>query len=490
VNYLFIGTVPTVLILWIGLIRRHMLDKELKFTALMTLITVLFSLGRTTPVFEWIFDHVPGVALYRRPADATFAFNVCLALIAGVCANIIYQEGLVRLRQLKWSKRWSLATAAMIMLVIALALAFSADQHHLPESLWALTLGGGAVIVVVAVLHLAHRTHRMPLAMMGMIALTGAELLWRNASTPLNAEPIAYYAPYAQLSAGEQAGLDLLRKAINAQHDMGQFPRVEILGLSGAWMNASMMLGLENTVGYNPLRIADYERAIGPGDNSGDITLRHFPESFRGYNSTLARMLGLEYLVLGKPVLKLPRHMPRPMASLLYASDARGADDGRSNTVNAGGMYIYKLRAPMPRVYFAVQAKPVDIQAAIEGEPLPDFDSTREVLMDDDTISHLKTTYSHNVADKDLDTKPVIRATHANSVLIEVDAEQTGLVVLHDIYYPGWRAYIDDQPVPVLRANILFRGVEVPAGHHLVRFDYQPVSIENLTAVLKSLLHR
>ena len=51
-------------------------------------------------------------------------------------------------------------------------------------------------------------------------------------------------------------------------------PRVEILGLGGAWQNASMALGIQNTLGYNPLRIAAYEKAVGPGENAVDLNLR------------------------------------------------------------------------------------------------------------------------------------------------------------------------------------------------------------------------
>ena len=110
--------------------------------------------------------------------------------------------------------------------------------------------------------------------------------------------------------------------------------------------------------------------------------------------------------------------------------------------------------------------------------------------MDEDVISSLNTVSLNGVKDRNINAKSVIRAMHANSVLIEVDTEQAGILVLHDIFYPGWQATIDDVPVPVLRANILFRGVEVAAGHHLVRFEYHPFSLENLTAAASSLLHR
>ncbi len=57
-----------------------------------------------------------------------------------------------------------------------------------------------------------------------------------------------------------------------------------------------------------------------------------------------------------------------------------------------------------------------------------------------------------------------------------VDAPTPALVVLNDTAYPGWHAIVDDREQPVVRANYLFRGVVVPAGHHTVRFVYQPSS--------------
>ena len=63
---------------------------------------------------------------------------------------------------------------------------------------------------------------------------------------------------------------------------------------------------------------------------------------------------------------------------------------------------------------------------------------------------------------------------------IEVDSDQPGIVMAHDIYYPGWVAEIDGRPARVLRANVLFRGVEVSEGHHVVVFRFEPFSLANL----------
>jgi len=47
-----------------------------------------------------------------------------------------------------------------------------------------------------------------------------------------------------------------------------------------------------------------------------------------------------------------------------------------------------------------------------------------------------------------------------------------------DSYYPGWRASVDGRPAPLLRTNLLFRGVPVPAGSHRVRLWFDPLSVK------------
>jgi hypothetical protein len=59
-------------------------------------------------------------------------------------------------------------------------------------------------------------------------------------------------------------------------------------------------------------------------------------------------------------------------------------------------------------------------------------------------------------------------------VVVDVDAPQRGFLVLADTFYPGWRATVDDRPVPILRANYMFRLVEVSAGRSRVEFRFFP----------------
>ena len=50
------------------------------------------------------------------------------------------------------------------------------------------------------------------------------------------------------------------------------------------------------------------------------------------------------------------------------------------------------------------------------------------------------------------------------------------MLVLTDLFYPGWQALVDGRPAQMYRADYAFRGVPVPGGTHVVEFRYRPVS--------------
>jgi hypothetical protein len=62
-------------------------------------------------------------------------------------------------------------------------------------------------------------------------------------------------------------------------------------------------------------------------------------------------------------------------------------------------------------------------------------------------------------------------------LVIDVDAPERGFLVLADQYSPGWRASVNGETVPIVRANYAFRLVEVPAGRSRVEFRYRPASV-------------
>ncbi|OGE02899.1 hypothetical protein A2196_03505 [Candidatus Curtissbacteria bacterium RIFOXYA1_FULL_41_14] len=59
-------------------------------------------------------------------------------------------------------------------------------------------------------------------------------------------------------------------------------------------------------------------------------------------------------------------------------------------------------------------------------------------------------------------------------VVVKTQSDQPKLLFLSDNYYPGWKAQVDGEETPVLRADYTFRAVPLIPGEHLVRFYYDP----------------
>ena len=66
-----------------------------------------------------------------------------------------------------------------------------------------------------------------------------------------------------------------------------------------------------------------------------------------------------------------------------------------------------------------------------------------------------------------------------NSVRIGATTACPGLLVLTDVYMPGWEATVNGQEARVLPTDIAFRGVAIPAGDSVVEFSYRPASFRN-----------
>jgi hypothetical protein len=58
---------------------------------------------------------------------------------------------------------------------------------------------------------------------------------------------------------------------------------------------------------------------------------------------------------------------------------------------------------------------------------------------------------------------------------LSLRTSRASLLVLSETYYPGWKAWIDEQPAVIHPVDIALRGVVVPAGAHQLRMEFRPV---------------
>jgi hypothetical protein len=275
-----------------------------------------------------------------------------------------------------------------------------------------------------------------------------------NESTALPAASYDVLKPNCQ-----NETISFLKSRIRSEDGSPWRDRVELVGLGFEWQNAALVHGFEGTLGYNPFRLGEVSDATGARDYIAGADQKTFSALFPSYASTMANLLGLRFIAIGARIEEVDRRLKPGSLRLV----ARTAD-----------AYVYENPHALPRALFVSDWRQADFGALVATGNWPQFDPTQTVLLDsppeaDDAIAKL--------ASQPAEASRVgIRHYENTKVVIEVDAADSGFVVLHDVWHPWWAADIDGVGVTILPANVLFRAVRVPAGHHILTFEFRPIS--------------
>ncbi len=70
-----------------------------------------------------------------------------------------------------------------------------------------------------------------------------------------------------------------------------------------------------------------------------------------------------------------------------------------------------------------------------------------------------------------------------NELSYDVNSDKGGVLVFSEIYYPGWTATVDGQPVELGRVNYVLRAMNVKAGKHAVTLSFKPASLDRTETI-------
>ncbi len=384
-NYLFAGTLPALLLLWHGIAGGRLLAREFRFFLVFGLVALLYALGRYTPGFGLVFDYFPGVDLYRRPADATFLINVFLAFAAGYLVHRYATEGLPR-----WTLSLARPAGLLLPLValvlasaaIAGALAFAVPADQTGPALREIALGlAFAMAAIGLMLRMSRSARWRGAAAIALVAVTGGELVLRHAASALNAEPKERYAVFEQMPREQLRGLadpqgGAGRTACGGRISPGRDPR-------HARPLAECLDGLRPRGHHRLQSPAAGRLRAGGGSRRERRGSRTCGSSRRPSGATSAAWQAFLASNISSSTGR-SRSCPAisracPAAKLLYGT---------------GQMWIYRLNSESPRVYVARKVNPVDSEAALDQQELPEFDRSTEALIDDASMSRLEGTYA------------------------------------------------------------------------------------------------
>lgn len=443
VGQLYLGAIPLLLIVGAAVAGR-LWDRDIRFFSIAFLAMLLFALGWYTPLFWMAHTFLPGIAFYRRPADAVFLIGGLGAILAGYGVHVWFAEPWRRP-----SRRLVAAVCCVVGIAFLAALFFALQIGRVADLPRPLAMAAGWLGLAAAAL--AWSAPRVALspwhAALALGLVTAADLGLNNGPTSSSALPPAMF----DVLEPDTHNATIRFLEMHVVDNATRRDRIELAGLGFHWPNASITHRLENTLGYNPVRPALYSQATGAEDHVGLPEQRKFSPLMPSYKSRLADMLGLRWIVTGAPIETIDKRISKTTFPLV---------------AKFGNATIYENAGALPRALFVPSARAASFEDILDSGVWPDFDPTRSVLL-------------ALPSEAGTGRRPgTVRITAYGLNRIELDAESPdgGWVVLNDVWHPWWFAECDGRPVTLERANVLFRAVAVPPGRHSIRMTFEPLT--------------
>jgi hypothetical protein len=447
IGQLYAGVLVIVAVIGFGIVRGLLWLREVRFFTVALALTLLYALGKYTPAFRAMYELLPGVALYRRPADATFPFGLMLAICAGYCVHRWLMDTAPKAA---WWQRGADGAIAIALVAGAIALAEAIGTTRV--AVFSVVIAAVVAICAIGALRLAYRlaAGNAVAAAAVLAAFSTADLAWNNAPNESTGLPPSFYDALRPDTTNETVALLKSRLASASAPDRRD--RVELIGVGYHWPNLGLVHDFDHLFGHNPLRLAGFARATKVADTVAVPDQRRFSPLLPSYNSPLENLFGVRFIATGVPIEQIdPSLKPGDVPQIARTKDA----------------YIYENPRALPRVMLVGDWRHADFDDMLRTGQWPDVDLRRTVLLERAPRPAFPPSAGGGTTR--------IASYRNAEVVIEVETPDGAILVLNDVWHPWWRATLDGAPVEIMKANVLFRGVAVPRGRHTVRFSFHPV---------------
>ena len=137
------------------------------------------------------------------------------------------------------------------------------------------------------------------------------------------------------------------------------------------------------------------------------------------------------------------------------------------------GLRIYENTQALPRAFFVPHVEIVSDPDQLLGRLADGTDDLRRVAF----VEGVPPSGFVGAAGDAAGAQVEFVTNDPEHVVLKVHAPAHGFVQLADQYFPGWTATVNGAAAEIMRANYLFRLVEVPVGDSVVEFRYRPRSL-------------
>jgi hypothetical protein len=443
---LYAGALPVVAVLTLGILRGQLWSREVRFWAVAMLLVLLYGLGWYTPAFRLFYAVLPEVDRFRRPADAAFLLGALFAIAGGYLVHRVLSRTIPPASRLQ-----RVIQIVALPVLVACAVVLAASTGKLDVAVRPILTGVAFMAAAVGVLVLARAVAGRPVAAAVLLAtFMTADLAWNNAPNESTGLPPQMFDVLRTDTRNDT--ILLLKARLAATASPERRDRVELSGIGYHWPNLGLVHGFDSLLGLNPLRLRAFADATGVGDTVAVPEQRTFSRLFPSYRSTMADLFGLRFIATGVPAETIDKTLEA--GDLTFLARTRDA-------------YVYENPRALPRVLLVTGWRLADFDAMIRTGDWPDFDPRRTALLAEPPPIALP------AADGKVPAGTARIARYSDTeVDIDVVAPSGGILVLHDAWHPWWRARVDGEPAPILKANVLFRAVAVRPGRHRVRFRF------------------
>jgi hypothetical protein len=203
-------------------------------------------------------------------------------------------------------------------------------------------------------------------------------------------------------------------------------------------------------------------------------------QSIAGYDSLMSRSYRSYLLALEeKPEEHVDTRVPQlenyksPLLDPLnvkYITTKRTLDAPNLRLVHDGKIKVYERSGFMPRAYIAHEMESLPSEEAVLQSLKQDAQRRVARIVNPPSLTIRPLTAEQREAD------PVVTYNNPNRLTVQAQAAAPGILVVSEMFTPGWTALLDGKPVPILRTNYLFRGIALPEGSHTVVLTFAPAS--------------
>lgn len=424
---LYIGILPLLLALAAGWqsFRGRLKPSPARVLLVLVAFVLVLALGDNSPVFPFLYDHVPTFSLFQAPTRWNLITVFVLSILASFGADVWRNaEG----RSLYWLR---LLTAGSGMIAAA-ALVGAVALPGIRESFGQAFMLAGIAFTLSGVLALIRPHVSRDWWQAGVVAFVVADLVIAGRS--LNpAAPVGIHEGASELARqvanGARVYMDPAVEQTLKFHRSFRFDRFDELA---DWRTVRDW-GLPNTPALDGIASANNFDPIRP--ERFDIWMAEVERASPEVKASLLSLMGVGYAALD---------------------------------LDGEGLPVYEPVSSPGRIRIVERVIPVERQEdALASLLSGDLDFDREAIIED---------WPGGEPPAGRGGSAEIIQQGAGALKIGVDVPNGGWLLLSDAWYPGWQARVDGQQAAIHPMDYLFRGVWLNPGSTTVTFTYAPFS--------------